>query len=149
MRNGFKILLLVLTMHSAFADPVEDEDDDGDIYGPDFFPGYLCDDCRDPDEYPMDYVAFVHNGYFGLNAWMWESELGVPFRIYALSGEWVVAWFEGIAFDLPSFYPNLMNVMVRRSNGQVLRFTIVQSTSDLTIGSAEDSGCSCAWRNRR
>ena len=72
----------------------EDVFDDGE-----HFPGYLCEECRDPHEHPMDFAAFAFNGFFGDEPWMWDSQLGIPFRIYNLQQQWVSVWFEGIVFD--------------------------------------------------
>lgn len=113
-------------------------------------PGFLCHECRDFDEYPMDVVALVYNGFFGDNPWLRDSIIGMPWRVYALDGSWVLVWFEGVIFDVPTLLPNLMDVLVRMPDGRVLRFTIMQGGPDLPIGDPDvppdggsASGCSC------
>ena len=113
-----------------------------------FFPGYLCDECRDPQEHPMDFVAVAYNGFFGEDPWMLGSQLGVPFRIYNLQMQWVVIWFEGIAFDSITLLPDTLNFRVRLANGQILTFTVLQGGPDLPVGEPNPAppavdGCTC------
>lgn len=112
----------------------EDRDPD-DVFDDDVrIPGYLCDKCRDPAEYPMDFVAVAYNGYFGEDPWMRDSQLGIPFRIYNLAGQWVVVWFEGVVFDVATLLPDTMNVRLRMPDGRILTFTVLQGGPDLPIG---------------
>lgn len=113
-----------------------------------FYPGYLCDVCRDPAEYPMDYVAVAYNGMFGEDPWMRGSQLGTPFRIYNLEGKWVVVWFEGIVFDVNTLLPDTMDVRLRLPNGLILTFSVLQGGPDLPIGDpnsepADPNSCHC------
>lgn len=100
-------------------------------------PGYLCDDCRDVYTDPMDFVAMAYNGYFGDDPWMWESQLGIPFRIYNLQGQWVAVWFEGVIFDSITFLPDTLDVRLRLPNGQILTFSVLQDGPDLPIGNPD------------
>lgn len=119
----------------------------GDVFGDEMFPGYMCTDCRDAYEHPMDYVAFAYNGFFGENPWMLGSDLGVPFRIYNLNMQWVAVWFEGIIFDTITLLPDTLEVRVRLPNGQILTFEVLQDGPDLPIGdpnpNRDDAGCTC------
>lgn len=128
---------------------------EGDVYGsgPGHYPGYFCDDCRDPAEYPMDFAAFAYNGYWGDDPWMLSSQLGMPFRIYNAEMQWVAAWFEQVLFGAPlSLLPDTMDVLVRLETGQVLTFTVIQGGPDLPVGSQEPypdartttGSCTCA-----
>jgi len=106
----------------------------GDVFADERYPGYLCEECRDPYEHPMDFVALAYNGYFGDDPWMWESQLGMPFRIYNLDMQWVVVWIEGIFFDSLTFLPDTLDIRVRLPNGQILTFQVLQDGPDLPIG---------------
>lgn len=97
-------------------------------------PGILCDRCRDFDEYPMDVVAVIYNAFFGDDPWLFDSNISFPIRVYALDRSWVLVWFEGIFFDVPTLLPDLMDVVVRMPDGQVLRFTLMQGGPDLPFG---------------
>jgi len=149
MRNYCRILLLSLTLHSVSTFAIEFGEPADDVYDDGFFPGYLCDECRDPDEFPMDFAAFAFNGFFGDNPWLRDTELGIPFRVYALDGQWVVIWFDNVLFDIQTMLPNLLDILLRLNTGQILTFTVVQNGPDLLLGdpeggSGEGSGCSCA-----
>jgi len=128
-----------------------DSTPDGDVFADsgEIYPGYMCDECRDPSEHSMDFVAVAYNGYFGDNQWMWGSQLGVPFRIYNLDMQWVVVWFEGIVFDSITLLPDTMDVRVRLPNGQILTFTVIQGGPDLPVGDPHPEpppnsvNCSC------
>ena len=115
------------------------------------FPGYICAACRDPYEHPMDYVAVAYNGFFGEDPWMWDGELGWPFRIYTLEMEWVVVWFEDLVFDSITLLPDTLDVRVRLPNGQILTFTVLQDGPDLPIGDPDGGSptptesCGCDW----
>ena len=141
MCNFSRIMLLALTLHCAptFAIGFGLGPDDfaDDVYGDGFFPGYLCDECRDPDEYPMDFAAFAYNGYFGEHPWLRESELGIPFRIYSLDRQWVTVWFDNVLFDVQTMLPNLVDILVRLDTGQILTFTMLQNGPDLPLGDPE------------
>jgi len=152
MLDFTRSILLALTLQCAPAfaiglDPGPDDFAD-DVYDDGFYPGYLCDECRDPDEFPMDFVAFAFNGFFGDNPWLRDTELGIPFRVYALDGQWVVIWFDNVLFDIQTMLPNLLDILLRLDTGQILTFTVVQNGPDLLLGDPDaDSGdaaaCSC------
>ena len=97
----------------------------------------------------MDFVAVAYNSYFGDEPWLRESQLGIPFRIYNLDLQWVVVWFEGIAFDGISFLPDTMSIHIRLQNGQILTFSVIQGGPDLPVGDpnpeppADTSDCTC------
>lgn len=108
---------------------------DGDVFSEDDdFPGLACSRCRDPDSYPVDFAAFAYNAYFGDNPWGWELELGIPFRVYNLSGEWTAVWFEDVLMDRYSFLPDTMTVVVRLQTGAVLRVEMLEEGPDMPIG---------------
>ena len=153
MRKLFVLLVAtVLPCSLASAGPIDDGMAD-DVFGPGFYRGILCDDCRDPYEYPMDFVAVAFNAYFGEDPWLFESNLGWPFRIYTLDGQYVVVWFENFIFNIPTLLPGLFDVYVRFENGRVMSFSILQDGPDLQIGpitepepdpELESDSCSCA-----
>jgi hypothetical protein len=140
----FATVLLYLPAH---ADDIESQS--GDPFGPGFVPGILCDECRDPNEYPMDFVAFAYNGFFGDEHWMFGSKISWPFRIYNLNGDWVNTWFEDVIFYTPSLLPRLLTVMIRFENGQVVAFKVRMGESSLPIGNQDPEpepgpgSCSC------
>lgn len=152
MRKQIAILfVLVMALQCAVATPIDSEHDaggwswrdgllgrstpDGDIFdSEELYPGILCHICRDPSEHPMDFVAVAYNSYFGEEPWLLGSNLGTPFRIYNLQLQWVVVWFEGIAFDGISLLPNTMTIHVRLQNGQIQTFSVIQGGPDLTVG---------------
>ena len=168
MRKQLLVLcagLLVLTSTVFAVGPDLDEPDgwswregffgdghpDRDVFSNDpDVPGYLCEDCRDVYSHPMDFAAMAYNGYFGEDPWMWESELGIPFRIYNLEGQWVAVWFEDIVFDGITFLPDTLEVRLRLPNGQILTFHLLQEGPDLPIGDpdpeppATSGECGCS-----
>ena len=116
---------------------------DGDIYAADeFFPGHMCEGCRNPESYPVDFAAFTYNTYYGADAWGWELQLGIPFRVYNLAGEWVVIWFENVLLDTYTFLPDTMTIVVRLRNGEILRMEVLEQGPDMPIGTL-DSATSC------
>lgn len=122
--------------------------DDNEIYNDDddFYPGWICEACRDPAEYPEDYAAFAYNAYFGEAAWAFGAELGIPFRVYSREATWVVIWFEDFLWDGVSLLPNTMDVRIRLETGEIVTITVLQGGPDLPVGD-ETSGttdpCSC------
>lgn len=112
-------------------------------------PGYMCEECRDPNEHPMDFAAFAFNGFFGNDPWMWDSKLGIPFRIYNLDMHYVVVWFEGMIFDSITFLPDTLDIRLRLQSGQILTFTVLQNGPELPIGDPDPDppevtgGCGC------
>jgi hypothetical protein len=141
----FSLLLLLVVMLSATQSFALRSTDRGInrslvVDGTDHRPvrrGFLCEECRDLNEYPMDAVAYAYNGFFGEFPWMRSAGLGIPFRIYTVDGVSVLVWFEGVLFDAPSLLPDLMEVMVRMPDGRVLKFSILQNGPDLPIGVPE------------
>lgn len=164
--RALPFVALLMSLQCASADPIVEvpEEDDGwswrdgllgdnpdygDIFDDDvLYPGVLCHICRDPNEHPMDFAAAAYNSYFGEEPWLRDSQLGIPFRIYNLELQWVVVWFEGIAFDGISFLPNTMTVHIRLQDGQILTFNVIQGGPDLPVGDPnpepEDGGNSCS-----
>jgi hypothetical protein len=125
-----------------------DRPEDHDIFEDDgyFYPGWLCETCRDPLDHPGDFAAFAYNAYFGSDHWAFDSELGIPFRIYNLAGQWVVVWFENFLFDGISLLPNTLEVRIRLETGEVVTITLVQGGPDLPVGdeaTTEPAPCSC------
>jgi len=127
-----------------------DNPDYGDIFDEDnFHPGVMCDECRDPHEHPMDFAAAAYNSHYGEDAWLRGSRLGIPFRIYNLKLQWVVVWFEGVAFDGISFLPNTMTIHVRLQDGRIVVFSVIQGGPDLPVGDPNpeppvgSDNCSC------
>jgi hypothetical protein len=136
MRRLIIILIAtVLPCSLVLADDIENVG----VYGDGFYPGVVCVDCRDPYEYPMDFVAFGYNAFFGEDAWLFASNLDWPFRIYNLDGDWVAVWFENILFDMPSLLPDLMQVMLRFENGQIVAYTVLQDGPDMPVGAESES----------
>ena len=121
----------------------------GDVFAADeLIPGYLCDECRDPAEHPMDFVAAAYNGYFGEDPWMRDTLLGTPFRIYNLDGQWVVVWFEGVVFDVSTLLPDTMDVRLRLPDGRIVTFSVLQGGPGLPIGNPDplpppSGSCGC------
>ena len=142
------VMLIVVTLLSTDALAI-DRRDNYDIYEdePDIYPGWLCQECRDPAEHPEDFAAFAYNAYFGEDAWAFGSDLGIPFRVYNFKLQWVAIWFENFLFDMPSLLPNTMEIHLRLQTGEVVTFTVVQGGPDLPVGGvttiAEPGGCSC------
>jgi hypothetical protein len=125
-------LLALLCSDARALDRTEDHDifeDDG--Y---FYPGWLCEACRDPLDHPGDFAAFAYNAYFGSDHWAFDSELGIPFRIYNLAGQWVAVWFEDFLFDGISLLPNTLDVRIRLETGEIVTITLVQGGPDLPVG---------------
>ena len=158
MRNLSRIMLLALTLQCVptFAIEIDNleandrqvDDFADDVFGDGFFPGYLCDECRDPATYPTDFAAFAYNGFFGETPWLRDTELGIPFRVYALDREWVVIWFDNVLFDIQTMLPNLLDILIRLETGEIVKITVVQNGPDMPIGDPDaDSGdvtaCSC------
>lgn len=122
---------------------------DADIYDADgMVPGWLCEPCRSPSEYPTDFAAFAYNAYWGPNAWAWDSTLGIPFRIYNRRLEWVVVWFEDVLFKVPSFLPDTMQIKLRLPTGEVISIEVIKGGPEMPIGVDEEPGvpsysCGC------
>jgi len=133
-RKYLQALLLAIALQCAPALAVNFEERANDVFDDGFFPGILCDVCRDPQEHPEDFVALAFNAYFGDQPWMWDWQLGIPFRIYNLNQDWVVVWFEGVLFDAPTLLPNLMDIRLRLQNGVVITMTVLQDGPDMLIG---------------
>jgi hypothetical protein len=141
---ALSLIALLCTDARAFDRP-EDHDifaDDGYIH-----PGWLCEACRDPLDHPGDFAAFAYNAYFGSDQWAFDSELGIPFRIYTLAGQWVAVWFENFLFDSISLLPNTLDVRIRLETGEVITITLVQGGPDLPVGDdaavTEPAPCDC------
>jgi len=135
MRKFNRILLLAFALSCVpgYADDTEERADN--VFGNGFYPGYVCDECRSPPpDFPMDFAAVASNEFFGDNPWLRQSNLGMPFRVYNLQREYVVIWFEGLLFDIPSLLPNLMDIRVRLENGQVITITVLQNGPELPVG---------------
>ncbi|NIL94998.1 MAG: hypothetical protein GTO71_11335 [Woeseiaceae bacterium] len=124
---------------------------EGDIYADEDYPGYLCERCRDPFVYAIDFAAFAYNGYWGENPWMRSSRLGIPFRIYNSQGQWVVAWFENLLFDSFTLLPDTLDVVLRLPSGEVVSITVLEGGPDMPVGSSsgddapESTSCFCLW----
>ena len=138
------LLALLCTDARAFDRPDDHNifDNDGYVY-----PGWLCEACRDPLDHPGDFAAFAYNAYFGNDQWAFDSELGIPFRIYNLAGQWVVVWFENFLFDGISLLPNTMDIRIRLETGEIVTITLVQGGPDLPVGddvtASEPAPCDC------
>jgi hypothetical protein len=115
-----------------------------------FVPGLLCEDCRDPYDYPMDYVAFGYNAFFGEDPWLFGSEVNWPFRVYNLEREWVNIWFDDVFHFWPSLLPEVLTVMIRFENGRIFRFYVLRDEPSLPVGEqqpepeSESTACGCA-----
>ena len=134
-----KLIILMFAAVLPYSPAFADDTEDVDVFDNDFGPGIVCDDCRDPYEYPMDYVGLAYNAFFGDEAWLFDSNVSWPFRIYNLDGDWVAIWFEDLLFDMPSLMPNLMEVMLRFENGQVMLYTVLQDGPDMQVGAETES----------
>lgn len=151
MRNQIILMasfFLALPCTAVFAIELGDEDRwsledgllgdsiEGDVFTDDgtVYPGWLCDDCRDPDDYAIDFAAVAYNGFWGENPWMRESRLGIPFRIYNLNGEWVALWFENLLFDSITLLPDTLDIRIRLQTGQIVTITVLQNGPDMPIG---------------
>ena len=107
----------------------------GDIFAADeFFPGLMCGECRDPGTYPVDFAAFSFNAYFGESAWGWGMQLGIPFRVYNLAGDWAVVWFKHVFMERYSFLPDTIIIVVRLRTGEILRVEVLEQGPDMPIG---------------
>ena len=117
---------------------------DQDIFedGHSIYPGWYCEDCRNPAAYPEDFAAFAFNAYWGDDAWAFSSWLGIPFRVYNPDIQWVAVWFEDFLFDGVSLLPNTMDIRVRLPSGQVITITVVQDGPDMPLGEPEAPGAS-------
>ena len=147
MRNFLILFFAIAFPYSiSIADDIEYEIPG--IFGGGFVPGILCDDCRDPYEYPMDYVAFGFNAFFGDDPWLFGPNVGWPFRVYNLEREWVNIWFEDVFNFTPSLLPELLTVMIRFENGRVVPYSVLRDEPSLPVGEQEsESGsaaCGCA-----
>lgn len=134
MHKYSRLVLLLLAMHfaPAFAGDINKRTDD--VFGNGFYPGYMCVECRNPEDFPMDYAAFAYNHFFGENPWLRNSRLGIPFRVYNMKLEYAIVWFEKMLFDAPSFLPNLLEIKLRLENGRVLTMEVLQTGPPLPIG---------------
>ncbi len=139
MRSCLQVVLLAFVFQAATASAIEfgerDFPDRADtVYDNGFFPGIVCSACRDPMEYPEDYAALIYNGFFGENRWLTDWQLGLPIRVYDENLNYVLVWFEGVLFDMPSLLPNLMDMLVRLPNGVIIRLTVLQEGPDMIVG---------------
>lgn len=134
IRKYLQTLLLAIALYCAPAFAINFAERADDVFDDEFFPGILCDVCRDPQEHPEDFAALAFNAYFGDDPWMWGWQLGIPFRIYNLNLDWVAVWFEGVLFDAPTLLPNLMDIRLRLQNGVVITMTVLQDGPDMLIG---------------
>jgi hypothetical protein len=118
-------LLLVLLVTADVS--AQDQYGSGDVFEDDGtnYPGWLCVGCQ----LPRDYAAFAYNAYWSNDAWAWDSQLGIPFRVYNLDREWVVIWFEDFLFNVPSLLPDTITIKVRLRSGEIVTFEMVQGTS--------------------
>ena len=121
---------------------------EGDVFGNDpGYPGFFCEDCRDPEKFPVDYAAFAYNGYWGDDPWMFDARLGIPFRIYNDRLDWVVVWFEYSFLDSLAFLPDTLDIRIRLESGKILTVTVLQGGPDMPIGSSEPAplpeSCTC------
>lgn len=148
MRKPWMVMALLITAllctdAIAQVETVEREVWDGGYR----YPGWLCEECRDPTEFPEDYAAFAFNAYFGDEPWAFTSQLGIPFRVYNLELQWVVIWFEGFLFDGISLWPDTMDIFIRLPSGEIVRVEVVQNGPDMPIGENGDAPvpavCSC------
>lgn len=139
------LLLLLLQCGSGLADDFEVRADN--VFDQGFYPGVLCDQCRDSTDHPMDFAAAAYNMFFGDEPWARDSLISWPFRIYNTQGQYAVIWFEDLLFDVPTLLPDLLTVVVRLQNGMVLRFEVLQDGSDLPVGDpapSSSSDCTCS-----
>jgi hypothetical protein len=63
------------------------------------FPQVLCDQCRDPNDFPRDYRNFAYNQLFAPDAWMTYSQ-GDFFQVLNPQGQYV---FIDMNMDLDVF----------------------------------------------
>ena len=148
MGTPWKVLALGLAALLCTDARALDRPADHEIYEDGYFyPGWLCQACRDPADHPEDFAAFAYNAYFGSDQWAFGSRLGIPFRIYTLEGQWVVVWFEDFLFDGISLLPNTLDVRIRLETGEIITITLVQGGPDLPVGddatAAAPAPCDC------
>jgi hypothetical protein len=133
MRRPWMVVVASLLVLSATADvSAQGRHDDGDVFEDDgtIYPGWLCVTCQ----LPRDFAAFAYNAYWSKTAWAWGSQLGIPFRVYNLDGEWVVIWFEDFLFNVPSLLPDTIKIKVRLRSGEIVTIEMVQGQSSVQIG---------------
>ncbi|MDH4125643.1 MAG: hypothetical protein OEW64_02035 [Gammaproteobacteria bacterium] len=143
MRSCLQIVWLALVLQGVPALAIESGERDladraDTVYDDGFFPGIVCNACRDPWEYPEDYAALIYNGFFGDEPWLTGWRLGLPIRVYDENLNYVLVWFEGVLFDAPSLLPNLMDILVRLPNGVIIKLTVLQEGPDMIVGEEPD-----------
>jgi hypothetical protein len=106
----------------------------------------MCDDCRDPEEYPDDYVNFAFNQLYGPDAWL-SYEQADDFFVTNLLNQRVYVDVDfmllGIGFQglrLPFWPTYLLQITLALPSGDL--YTAVRSVfqTSLPVPSSDDSG---------
>ncbi len=105
----------------------------------------ICEDCRNPALYPMDFGNFVFNQVFGSNAWVPISE-GGRIEVRNLNGQWAVVdlnyvlqtsgltinlGFLSIGLIAPT---GLIQIKVQTASGALMTYEVFVNSPDLIVG---------------
>ena len=104
------------------------------------YPEIHCDLCRDPFEYPMDYVAFYYNGHALLGEGPYRDSTYYLIKItYGDASQFILAWTD-IPTDIDGsmFFPTqLITIRLRFPDGQVSSWVTLLNQPNLSIGESE------------
>lgn len=105
----------------------------------------ICEDCRNPALYPMDFGNFVFNQVFGSNAWVPISE-GGRIEVRNLNGQWAVVDLDyvlqtsGLTINLGFLSigliapTGLIQIKVQTASGALMTYEVFVNSPDLIVG---------------
>ncbi|MDJ0711781.1 MAG: hypothetical protein QNJ14_15430 [Woeseiaceae bacterium] len=116
--------------------------DDSDEPFLDTFPNTEhCSECRDPNLYPMDYIAFYYNGNMFLGQGPFRENNYYLLKItYGDGTNFVLVW-TSIVLDTNGsmlFPTQTITFSLRLPNGQVIQLTTLVNQPNLPIGDQND-----------
>ena len=86
----------------------------------------VCEDCRDPHEYPNDWANFAFNQIYGDDAWM-DFDQADDFWIVNLDGDrvyvdvdYVMTGISVFGAEIPLWPTNLLQITLALPDGQIL-----------------------------
>jgi len=105
----------------------------------------MCDECRDPLEYPDDYANFAFNQIYGPDAWL-TFEQADDFFITNLENQRVYIdvdfVFDGLNFEgiqVPLWPKNLVQITLALPNGDLLKMYRSVFQTSLPVPASEES----------
>lgn len=101
------------------------------------FPVYYCLPCRDPFDYPMDFVAFYYNGHELLGQGPYRDSTYYLTKItYGDASQFVLVWTSFLS-DIEGsmiFPTQLIEIKLRRPDGHISKWNTLLNQPNLPIG---------------